>query len=114
MEASSISSNPSSAAAILGGGSSTGKLPERAGAAIVSASAVAVILFLLAIGSFNILPTVLLTGLVSMGIAFYPGKDVNDATDLMRMAARALERARKEGPGSICLYQHQGYLFQPK
>lgn len=51
---------------------------------------------------------------VSMGIAFYPGKDVNDATDLMRMAARALERAREEGAGSICLYQHQGYLFQPK
>jgi diguanylate cyclase (GGDEF)-like protein len=51
---------------------------------------------------------------VSMGIAFYPGKDVSDATDLMRMAARALERAREEGPGSICLYQHQGYLFQPK
>jgi two-component system, cell cycle response regulator len=51
---------------------------------------------------------------VSMGIAFYPGKDVNDATDLMRMAARALDRAREEGPGSICLYQHQGYLFQPK
>src|SRR5262249_20309530 len=51
---------------------------------------------------------------LSMGIAFYPGKDVNDATDLMRMAARALERAREEGPGSICLYQHQGYLFQPK
>ena len=49
-----------------------------------------------------------------MGIAFYPGKDVNDATDLLRMAARALERAREEGPGSICLYQHQGYLFQPK
>jgi diguanylate cyclase (GGDEF)-like protein len=52
--------------------------------------------------------------LVSMGIAFYPGKEVNDATDLLRMAARALERAREEGPGSICLYQHQGYLFQPK
>ena len=51
---------------------------------------------------------------VSMGIAFYPGKDVNDATDLLRMAARALERARQEGAGSICLYQHQGYLFQPK
>jgi two-component system cell cycle response regulator len=55
-----------------------------------------------------------LSPIVSMGIAFYPGKDVNDASDLMRMAARALERAREEGPGSICLYQHQGYLFQPK
>ncbi len=51
---------------------------------------------------------------VSMGIAFYPGKDVNDAADLMRMAARALERARQEGAGSVCSYQHQGYLFQPK
>jgi diguanylate cyclase (GGDEF)-like protein len=54
------------------------------------------------------------TPTVSMGIAFYPGKDVNDASDLIRMASRALERAREEGPGSICLYQHQGYLFQPK
>lgn len=51
---------------------------------------------------------------VSMGIAFYPGKDVNDSTNLLRTAARALERAREEGPGSICLFQHQGYLFQPK
>lgn len=51
---------------------------------------------------------------VSMGISFFPGKDVNEAADLMRMAARALERAREEGPGSICLYQHQSYLFQPK
>jgi diguanylate cyclase (GGDEF)-like protein len=50
----------------------------------------------------------------SMGIAFYPGKDVSDATGLLRIAARALERAREEGPGSICLFQHQGYLFQPK
>jgi diguanylate cyclase (GGDEF)-like protein len=52
--------------------------------------------------------------LVAMGIAFFPGKDVADTTDLLRMAARALERARDEGPGSICLYQHQSYLFQPK
>ena len=59
-------------------------------------------------------PSTTTHAVVSMGIAFYPGKDVNDATDLMRMAARALERAREEGAGSICLYQHQGYLFQPK
>src|SRR5260370_6581064 len=51
---------------------------------------------------------------VSMGIAFYPGKDVSEPTDLLRSAARALDRARDEGPGSICLVQHQGYLFQPK
>jgi two-component system, cell cycle response regulator len=51
---------------------------------------------------------------ISMGLAFYPGKEVAEATDLMRTAAKALERAREEGPGSICLVQHQGYLFQPK
>ncbi len=51
---------------------------------------------------------------VTMGVAFYPGKDVQDPTDLLKLATRALERAREEGPGSICLVQHQGYLFQPK
>jgi diguanylate cyclase (GGDEF)-like protein len=51
---------------------------------------------------------------VSMGIAFYPGKEVTEPTDLLRAAAKALDRARDEGPGSICLVQHQGYLFQPK
>jgi diguanylate cyclase (GGDEF)-like protein len=51
---------------------------------------------------------------VSMGISFYPGKDVHESTDMLRMATRALERAGEEGPGSICLFQHQGYLFQPK
>jgi diguanylate cyclase (GGDEF)-like protein len=51
---------------------------------------------------------------VTMGVAFYPGKDVQDPSDLLKLAARALDRAREEGPGSICLVQHQGYLFQPK
>jgi diguanylate cyclase (GGDEF)-like protein len=51
---------------------------------------------------------------VTMGIAFYPGKDVQEPSDLLKLASRALERARQEGPGSICLVQHQGYLFLPK
>lgn len=51
---------------------------------------------------------------VSMGLAFYPGREVSEPGDLLKMASRALERAREEGPGSICLYQHQGYLFQPR
>ena len=51
---------------------------------------------------------------VSMGISFYPGKDVTDPADLLKIGSRALERACEEGPGNICLYQHQGYLFQPK
>jgi diguanylate cyclase (GGDEF)-like protein len=49
---------------------------------------------------------------VSMGIAFFPGKDVSGPSDLMRLAGRALERAREEGRGQICLFQHQGYLLQ--
>jgi diguanylate cyclase (GGDEF)-like protein len=48
---------------------------------------------------------------VVMGVSFYPGKDVTEPGDLMRMCGEALERARAEGPGSICLIQHQGYLF---
>jgi diguanylate cyclase (GGDEF)-like protein len=51
---------------------------------------------------------------VSIGVSFYPGRDVNEPADLLRLGSRALERAREEGPGHICLYQHQGYLFQPK
>jgi diguanylate cyclase (GGDEF)-like protein len=51
---------------------------------------------------------------VTMGVAFYPGKDVQEPADLLKLATRALERAREEGAGSICLVQHQGYLFQPK
>jgi two-component system, cell cycle response regulator len=51
---------------------------------------------------------------VTMGIAFYPGKDVGEPADLLKMVSRALDRAREEGPGNICLYQHQGYLFQPR
>jgi diguanylate cyclase (GGDEF)-like protein len=50
----------------------------------------------------------------SMGIAFYPGREINERADLLRMAERAISRARDEGPGHICLYQHQGYIFQPE
>ncbi len=51
---------------------------------------------------------------VSMGVSFYPGREVNEPADLLKLGARALERAREEGPGNICLFQHQGYLFTPK
>jgi diguanylate cyclase (GGDEF)-like protein len=50
----------------------------------------------------------------TMGIAFFPGKDVIDPGDLVRLAQRALDRAREEGTGAICLVQHQGYLFTPR
>jgi len=51
---------------------------------------------------------------ISMGVSFYPGKDVSEPADLIKLGSRALERARDEGAGYICLVQHQGYIFQPK
>lgn len=50
----------------------------------------------------------------SMDIAFYPNKDINNTTDLLRIATHALERTHEKKPKSICLFQYQNYLFQPK
>ncbi len=49
----------------------------------------------------------------SIGVACYPNRDLTGARDLLRFAHAALARAKAEGRGKICLYQHQGYLFQP-
>lgn len=49
----------------------------------------------------------------SIGVACFPNRDVTSATDLLRCAHAALARAKAEGRGKICLYQYQGYLFQP-
>jgi diguanylate cyclase (GGDEF)-like protein len=49
----------------------------------------------------------------SMGAACFPGRDVSKPTDLLRFADGALRRAKAEGRGRICLYQHQGYLLEP-
>jgi two-component system, cell cycle response regulator len=49
----------------------------------------------------------------SVGVASYPGRDIESANDLVRFAHAALSRARAEGRGHVCLYQHHGYLIQP-
>ncbi|MFH0902679.1 MAG: diguanylate cyclase [Pseudomonadota bacterium] len=49
---------------------------------------------------------------VSIGVACYPSRDVTSARDLLRFAHAALARAKAEGRGKVCLYQHQGYLLQ--
>jgi len=51
---------------------------------------------------------------VSVGIAFFPSRDVRSCDDLLRVSEQALERARAEGGGSICLFQHEGYLYRPE
>jgi diguanylate cyclase (GGDEF)-like protein len=55
-----------------------------------------------------------ITGAASVGVASYPSRDIESPTDLLRFAHSALARAKAEGQGRICLYQHQGYLFQPE
>jgi PleD family two-component response regulator len=49
----------------------------------------------------------------AVGVACYPGRNIESADDLLRFARQALERARAAGRGRICLYQHQGYLLEP-
>ncbi len=50
---------------------------------------------------------------ISIGVSFYPNRDTNNVEDLLARVDAALERAREEGGGRICLYQHQGYLYAP-
>lgn len=50
---------------------------------------------------------------VSIGISFYPNRDTRTLGDMLGLVDAALERARREGGGKICLFQHQGYLYAP-
>lgn len=51
---------------------------------------------------------------VSAGVSFFPNKDTHSLRDLLRLVDAALDRARGEGGGHVCLYQHQGYLYRPE
>ncbi len=50
---------------------------------------------------------------VSMGVSFFPNKDVSTADKLIDQANQALDKARDAGPGQICLYQHTTYFYRP-
>jgi diguanylate cyclase (GGDEF)-like protein len=47
----------------------------------------------------------------SIGIAFYPSKDIGSAELLLRYADEALLQAKKAGRNTICLYQAQAYRY---
>lgn len=49
---------------------------------------------------------------VAMGMALVPGRDIAGPEELMKAATKALQRALAEGPGGLCLHQHQGYLVR--
>jgi diguanylate cyclase (GGDEF)-like protein len=51
---------------------------------------------------------------VSVGVSFFPNKDTHSVQDLLDLVGAALDRARTEGGGQICLFQHQGYLYAPE
>jgi two-component system cell cycle response regulator len=51
---------------------------------------------------------------VSVGVSFFPNKDTHSVQDLLELVGAALDRARSEGGGKICLFQHQGYLYAPE
>lgn len=53
-------------------------------------------------------------GSVSIGVSFFPNKDVHALRELLELCDAALERARADGGGRICLYQHQGYIYAPE
>jgi diguanylate cyclase (GGDEF)-like protein len=47
----------------------------------------------------------------SIGIAFYPSKDITAGDLLLRFADQALYQAKRAGRNSICLYQAQAYRY---
>jgi diguanylate cyclase (GGDEF)-like protein len=47
----------------------------------------------------------------SIGIAFFPSKDITSAEELVKHADDALYRAKREGRNTICLYQGQTYRY---
>jgi diguanylate cyclase (GGDEF)-like protein len=47
----------------------------------------------------------------SLGIAFYPSKDISSGELLLRFADQALYQAKRAGRSTICLYQAQAYRY---
>jgi len=50
---------------------------------------------------------------ISMGVAFFPNKDVTSANALIGQAEQALQKAAEAGANQICLYQHTTYFYRP-
>jgi diguanylate cyclase (GGDEF)-like protein len=48
----------------------------------------------------------------SVGLAFYPSKDITSAALLVKFADEALYQAKHSGRNTICLYQAQNYRYE--
>lgn len=51
---------------------------------------------------------------VSIGISFFPNKNVATVEQLVQFADQALYQAKNEGRNRICLHQHLSYLYRPE
>jgi two-component system cell cycle response regulator len=49
---------------------------------------------------------------ISVGVAFYPNKNIRTVEELVQFADQALYQAKHEGRDRICLHQHLNYVFQ--
>ena len=50
---------------------------------------------------------------VSVGVSFFPNKNVASADDLLANSDQALYQAKREGRNRICIFQHVSYLYHP-
>jgi diguanylate cyclase (GGDEF)-like protein len=57
-------------------------------------------------------PPVELRVTVSIGVAFFPSKDITSSELLVKFADEALYQAKRSGRNSICLYQAQNYRYE--
>jgi two-component system cell cycle response regulator len=51
---------------------------------------------------------------VSLGISFFPNKNVATVEHLIGFADQALYQAKREGRNRICLHQHLSYMYHPE
>ena len=57
-------------------------------------------------------PPVELRVTASIGVAFFPSKDITSSELLVKFADEALYQAKRSGRNSICLYQAQAYRYE--
>lgn len=50
---------------------------------------------------------------VSVGVALYPSRDIKTKDQLIKAADKALYQAKEDGRDRICVFQHQGYIYNP-
>lgn len=50
---------------------------------------------------------------VSVGVSFFPNKNVTSVEELVNFADQALYQAKREGRNRICLHQHLSYMYRP-